>query len=138
VEEVLKSYEDAKFFNELRTKVIHLEGNPRQDVHTIVRVTAIGKYDIIGSTPENEEEERKLSQYNSKQESSPRPQQPPQPLPPITDKPEDQDLMEKYVWYIEDIMDKSKKNRKYVIPTCEKYLQTLSNIVDNCERFLSG
>src|SRR5687768_10890451 len=57
VEEVLKRYEDAKFFNELRTKVIHLEGNPRQDVRTIVRVTAIGKYDIIGSTPENEEEE---------------------------------------------------------------------------------
>jgi hypothetical protein len=42
------------FFNELRIKVIHLEGNPRQDVRTIIRVTAIAKYDIIGSTPENE------------------------------------------------------------------------------------
>jgi hypothetical protein len=135
VEEVFKRHEDAKFFNELRIKVIHLEGNPRQEVRTIVRVTVIGKYDIIGSTPENEEEERKLSQHNSKQESSPLPQQ---PLPPITDKPEDQDLMEKYVWYIEDIMDKSKKNRKYVIPTCKKYFQTLSNIVDNCERYFSG
>jgi hypothetical protein len=138
VEEVLRRHEDAKFFNELRIKFIHLEGNPRQDVRTIVRVIVIGKYDIIGSTPENEEEERKLSQHNSKQESSPPPQQPTQPLPPITDKPEDQDLMQKYVWYIEDIMDKSKKNRKYVIPTCEKYLQILSGGVDNCERHFSG
>jgi hypothetical protein len=72
VEEVLRRHEDAKFFNELRIKFIHLEGNPRQDVRTIVRVIVIGKYDIIGSTPENEEEERKLSQHNSKQESSPR------------------------------------------------------------------
>jgi hypothetical protein len=74
-------------------------------------------YNIIGSAPEKEE---KLER-NSERES-PLPSQPP---PTITDNPEAQEPAQKYVWYIEDIKDKTKKSRKYVIPTCAGYLQRL-------------
>jgi hypothetical protein len=78
------------------------------------------KYDIVGSA--------------SGRDESP-PQQPPSTT--ITDNPEAEALDQKYVWYIPEINDKKKKKkstRKYVIPTCNGYLQRLTGIVDECER----
>jgi hypothetical protein len=120
VREPLKKEEDAVFFPTLRVKFIHHEGNPRQDVRQLVTKTFVARYNIIGSAPQDEE---KFIEHNSERES---------PIT-ITDNPEAQVLDQKYVWYVWDIRDKTKTTRKYVIPTCEEYLQRLTGIVDDCE-----
>jgi hypothetical protein len=53
----------------------------------------------------------------------------------IIEKPAAPDPTLKYLWDIPDINDKTKKNTRYVIESCEQYLQRLSGLVDECEKF---
>ncbi len=122
VQEALKNDEDALFFHKLRVKVLKQQGNPKQDILTTVSSIVTARYNIIGSAPENEE---KLIELDSERESQ---------VPTVTDNPEAQVPIKKYVWYIGGIEDKTKKSRKYVIPTCGQYLNRLSGLVNECER----
>jgi hypothetical protein len=130
VQEPLKKDEDAVYFNILRVKFLHTEGNPRGDLRKVVTKTFVARYNIIGSTTENMED--KSTDHNLEQESTILPQQSPQPT--ITDDPEAQDLNEKYFWILVDIEDKAKTSKKYVFPTCEKYHQRLRFLVNECEK----
>ncbi len=129
VREPLKKDEDAVYFNALRVKFLHKEGNPRGEVRKIVTKSITFVYNIIGSPTEKKDE--KSTEDNSKLES-PSQQQPLQPT--VSDDPDAENPAEKYVWYVTGINDETKKTRKYVIPTCEEYLQRLSGFVSECEQ----
>jgi hypothetical protein len=125
VQEALKKEEVPAFFCDLRVKFVHVEGNPRQYLFTTVSKRLRSRYHIIGAANEKKEE---LIEHNSKRESKQEQET------TITDNPAAPDPTQKYVWYIPDINDKTKKSRRYVIESCEQYLQRLSGLADECER----
>jgi hypothetical protein len=127
VEEALEKEEVPAFFRKLRNVFLKEEGNPRQYLLKTVSKTMTFKYHIIGSAIENEVEEE-LTEHNYERESAP---------PTIAYKPAAQDPTLKYVWYIQDIKDKTIKRREYVIPSCEQYLQRLTDLVNECERLFN-
>jgi hypothetical protein len=122
VREALKNEDVSAIFHNLRNKVLKQKGNLSDDVLTVVSNSVIIRYDIIGSAPENEEE---MTKRNSERVSS---------SSTIYYTTEAQELTKKYVWYIVDIKDKAKENRRYVIESCQQYLQRLRGLVDECER----
>jgi hypothetical protein len=122
VREALKNEDVSAIFHNLRNKVLKQKGNLSDDVLTVVSNSVIIRYDIIGSAPENEEE---ITKRNSERVSS---------SSTIYYTTEAQELTKKYVWYIVDIKDKAKENRRYVIESCQQYLQRLRGLVDECER----
>lgn len=135
VREALAKEEDAAFFHSKRVKFLKQKGNPRLDVRQLVTTTVIARYNIAGA--ESEKKEEKLPEQHSHQESPSQQQEqepPPPPNPTMTDDPDAEEPNKKYIWYVEAVEDKTKSTRKYVIPTCEGYLQRLRGIVDECER----
>jgi hypothetical protein len=133
VQEALAKEDDALFLHSMRVKFLKQKGNPRQDMRQLVTKTVIARYNIAGA--ESEKKEEKLPEQHSQQESpSQQQQEPPPPNPTMTDDPDAQEPNKKYIWYVEDVEDKTKSTRKYVIPTCEGYLQRLTGIIDECER----
>ena len=50
--------------------------------------------------------------------------------------PESRELTKKYVWYFPDNSVKTSENRRYVVKSCQVYLQRLSELVDECEKNL--
>jgi hypothetical protein len=101
------------------------ENKSPSDVFTVVSNTLTVRYDIIGSAPENGEE---LKRPNSERDSAA------SAAPTFYYVPESQELIKRYVWYFPDSADKTNKNRRYVVKSCQLYLQRLSGLVDECER----
>ena len=96
-----------------------------QTIFLLVSSTLRLKYDNAGSATRKEEEEEEVnSERESQQEQK----------TTITDNPAPPDPTLKYVWDIPDIKDKTKKSKRYVIDSCELYLQRPSGLVDECER----
>jgi hypothetical protein len=145
VDEALRKEEVPRFFRNLRNVVLKQKGNPMKDVRELVFRDYTFRYDIIGS-PAKKEDEKRDSTTSIPLESSPLPEQPqqqtepqpqPQYQPTITDNSEARTIDQKYIWYIPDIHNKKKQSMKYVIPTCEEYLQRLRGIVNECEKLFN-
>jgi hypothetical protein len=130
VDEALRKEEVPRFFRDLRNIVLKEEGNPRQYLRTVVTRDYAFSYDILGPATENEEgQEEGLMERNSERESQQQVKE-----TTIIEKPAAPDPTLKYLWDIPDINDKTKKSTRYVIESCEQYLQRLSGLVDECER----
>jgi hypothetical protein len=133
VRNILGSDVDSTLFNTLRVKVVHKEGNPREELRKVVVKDLIFRYDILGSETK-EDEEIKPSSKQETSSSSLLSQQPIQST--INYNPDAQDLVEKYILYLEDIKDEAKTTKKYVFPTCNHHLQRLRRLVEDCEKNL--
>jgi len=126
VRNILGSDVYSTLFNTLRVKVVHKEGNPREELRKVVVASLTLTWNVMGSATKEHEEIKPSSEL----ETSPQ-QQPVQPM--LTDNPDAQDLAEKYILYVKD-KDEANPTKKYVFPICDKYFQRLRHVVDECER----
>jgi hypothetical protein len=128
VRNILGSDVDSTLFNTLRVKVVHKEGNPREELHKVVVASLTLTWNVMRSATKEHEEIKPSSEL----ETSPQ-QQPVQPT--LTDNPDAQDLAEKYILYVND-KDEAKTTKKYVFPICNDHLQRLRRLVEECEKNL--
>jgi hypothetical protein len=86
---ILGSDVDASLFNTLRVKVVHKEGNPREELRKVVVASVTFMWNDMGSATKEDEE----TKPSSEQETLPSPSPHQQPIQPsITNNPDAQDL----------------------------------------------
>jgi hypothetical protein len=122
--EALDNEEIPKFFKDLRNMLVKENKSP-SDVLTVVTKTLIVKYDIIGPAPENEEEMKKRNSERGSATAE---------ALTIYHEPKNQERIKKYVWYFPDNTKRTNENRRYVVKSCDHYLQRLSVLVNDCEK----
>jgi hypothetical protein len=122
--DALDNEEIPKFFKDLRNMLVKENKSP-SDVLTVVTKTLIVKYDIIGTAPENEEEIKKRNSERGSATTE---------ALTIYHEPKNQERIKKYVWYFPDNTKRTNENRRYVVKSCEHYLQRLSGLVNDCEK----
>jgi hypothetical protein len=121
----LANEEIPHFFKELRNMLLKENKSP-SEILTVVSSMLTIRWGNMGSAPENEEESKKPN-------SEPRSAAAPAALT-IYQEPESRDLTKKYVWYFPDNTVKTSENKRYVVKSCEVYLERLSELVDECEK----
>jgi hypothetical protein len=122
--EALMKEQIPHFFKDLRNMLLKENKSP-SDILTTVSISLTIRYDIEGSAPGKEEE---LTKRNSEQDSAAT------ATPTYDYVPEERELIKRYVWYFPDNTVKTNENRRYVVKSCEVYLQRLSGLVDECEK----
>jgi hypothetical protein len=122
--EALNNEEIPKFLKDYRNMIVKKNKSPN-DVFTVVTKTLTIRYDIEGSVPGKEEE---LTKRNSEQDSAAT------ATPTYYYVPEERELIKRYVWYFPDNTVKTNENRRYVVRSCQFYLQRLSGLVEECEK----
>ena len=122
--DALEKEEIPHFFKDLRNMLVKENKSP-SEILTVLSSTLTIRYDIMGSAPENEEE---LKKRNSERGSAA-----PSAIT-IYQEPESLELIKRYVWYFPDNTVKTSENRRYVVRSCQVYLQRLSELVDECEK----
>lgn len=124
VVDALEKEEIPHFFKDLRNMLVKENKSP-SDVYTVVSNTLTIRYDIIGSAPENEEELKKRSAERDSAATAD---------PTFYYVPESREPIKRYVWYFPDNTHKTNENRRYVVKSCQLYLQRLWRLVDECEK----
>jgi hypothetical protein len=124
VVDALEKEQIPQFFKGLRNMLVKENKSP-SDVLAVVGTSQIIRYDIEGSASGKEEE---LTKLNSEQDSAAT------ATPTYYYVPEEQELIKRYVWYFPDNTVRSNENRRYVVRSCQFYLERLSGLVEECEK----
>src|SRR5215211_1302907 len=123
VKDALADEQIPTFIKNLRNML--LENKSPSDVYTVVTSSMIFKYNIEGSAPKKEEE--KVKKSNSEEGSA-------KVEPTILYyEPRNQDPIKRYVWYFPDNTKRTNENRRFIVKSCEYYLQRLMGLVREYE-----
>jgi hypothetical protein len=122
VVDALEKEEIPHFFKELRNMLVKENKSP-SDVFTVVSSSVVIRYEKFGSTPENEEESKNRNPERGSAAAA----------PTFYYAPQSEDLSKRYVWYFPDNTVKTNQNRRYVVRSCQLYLNRLSQLVHECE-----